>query len=77
MMAKDGYSKFLWTLVIWYEKVSACTLREIKSVRDTIKFYENEILNYFNPNRSLESHGYRMSVKHANLCHCVIAPRLF
>ena len=31
----------------WYEKVSACTLREIKSVRDTIKFYEDEILNYF------------------------------
>lgn len=31
----------------WYEKVVACTLREIKSVRDTIKFYEDEILNYF------------------------------
>lgn len=31
----------------WYEKVAACTLREIKSVRDTIKFYEDEILNYF------------------------------
>lgn len=29
------------------EKVAACTLREIKSVRDTIKFYEDEILNYF------------------------------
>ena len=31
----------------WYGKVAACTLREIKSVRDTIKFYEDEILNYF------------------------------
>jgi transposase len=31
----------------WYEKVAACTLREIKSIRDTIKFYEDEILNYF------------------------------
>lgn len=34
-------------LEVWYEKVAACTLREIKSVRDTIKFYEDEILNYF------------------------------
>ena len=42
----------------WYEKVSACTLREIKSVRDTIRFYEDEILNYFNgrkTNASAES----------------------
>lgn len=31
----------------WYGKVAACTIREIKSVRDTIKFYEDEILNYF------------------------------
>ena len=31
----------------WYEKVATCTLREIKSVRDTVKFYEDEILNYF------------------------------
>jgi len=31
----------------WYDKVSACTLREVKSVRGTIKFYEDEILNYF------------------------------
>lgn len=34
-------------LAEWYEKVAACTLREVKSVRDTIKFYEDEILNYF------------------------------
>ncbi|MCI6460500.1 MAG: transposase [Prevotella sp.] len=39
-------------------KVAACNLREIKSVRDTIKFYEDEILNYFNgrkTNASAES----------------------
>ena len=42
----------------WYEKVAACTLREVKSVRDTIRFYENEILNYFDgrkTNASVES----------------------
>lgn len=31
----------------WYDKVAQCTLREVKSVRDTIKSYEDEILNYF------------------------------
>ena len=31
----------------WYGKVTESTLREIKSVRDTIKAYEDEILNYF------------------------------
>lgn len=31
----------------WYKKVASCTIREVKSVRDTIKFYEEEILNYF------------------------------
>lgn len=31
----------------WYDKVAACTIREVKSVRDTIRFYEDEILNYF------------------------------
>lgn len=31
----------------WYKKVAACTLREVKSVHDTIRFYEDEILNYF------------------------------
>ena len=42
----------------WYEKVAACTLREVKSVRDTIRFYEDEILNYFDgrkTNASTES----------------------
>ncbi len=37
----------------WYEKVAACTLREIKSVRDTIKFYEDEILNYFSKRQKM------------------------
>jgi len=31
----------------WYKDIAACTIREVKSVRDTIKFYEDEILNYF------------------------------
>lgn len=42
----------------WYEKVASCTLREVKSVRDTIRFYEDEILNYFDgrkTNASAES----------------------
>lgn len=42
----------------WYKEVNACTLREIKAVRDTVKFYEDEILNYFidrDTNASAES----------------------
>ena len=42
----------------WYNKVTESTLREIKSVRDTIKAYEDEILNYFtsrSTNASAES----------------------
>lgn len=42
----------------WYDKVTESTLREIKSVRDTIKTYEEEILNYFtsrSTNASAES----------------------
>lgn len=42
----------------WYKKVAKSTLREIKSVKDTIKHYEDEILNYFNnweTNASAES----------------------
>lgn len=31
----------------WYDEVASCTIREVKSVRDSIKFYEDEILNYF------------------------------
>lgn len=42
----------------WYDKVSACTLREIKSARDCIKSKEEEVLNYFDnhsTNASAES----------------------
>ena len=38
--------------------MASCTLREVKSVRDTIRFYEDEILNYFDgrkTNASAES----------------------
>ena len=36
----------------WYEKVNACTVREIKSARDCIKAKEEEVLNYFNERHS-------------------------
>ena len=47
----------------WYAKVTKSTLREIKSVKDTIKQYEDEILNYFNnreTNASAESLNSKM-----------------
>ena len=55
----------------WYENVKACTSREIKSVKDTIKYYEDEILNYFlarQTNASAESlnsklKGFRSSLR--------------
>ena len=31
----------------WYDEVTKCTLREMKAVKDTVKSYEDEILNYF------------------------------
>lgn len=31
----------------WYQKVAACTLREVKSARDCIKAREEQVLNYF------------------------------
>lgn len=31
----------------WYAKVAACSMRELKSVRDTLKSREEDILNYF------------------------------
>lgn len=42
----------------WYDEVSSCTLREIKSARDCIKSKEEEALNYFDnhsTNASAES----------------------
>jgi transposase len=47
----------------WYGKVTKSTLREIKSVKDTIKQYEDEILNYFDKretNASAESLNSKM-----------------
>lgn len=47
----------------WYTKVTESTLREIKSVKDSIKHYEEEILNYFDKretNASAESLNSRM-----------------
>lgn len=31
----------------WYQKISDCSMRELKAVRDTIKGREDEVLNYF------------------------------
>lgn len=31
----------------WYDRVTQCTLREMKAVKDTIKSYEDEVLNNF------------------------------
>ncbi|MCM1143057.1 MAG: transposase [Muribaculum sp.] len=42
----------------WYDEVAKCTSRELKSARDTIKFREDEVLNYFinrSTNASAES----------------------
>ena len=42
----------------WYKEVNACTLREVKAARDTIKGKEEHVLNYFinrSTNASAES----------------------
>ena len=42
----------------WYKKVNACTLREVKASRNTIKAKEEHVLNYFinrSTNASAES----------------------
>jgi transposase len=31
----------------WYQKVAGCSLREVKSARDAVRFKEEEVLNYF------------------------------
>lgn len=54
----------------WYNDVTACTVREVKSVRDTIQFYEDEILNYFNrwqTNASAESLNAKIKCFRAQL----------
>lgn len=50
-------------LEAWYANVTKSALREIKSVKDSIKHYEDEILNYFNhreTNASAESLNSKM-----------------
>ena len=57
-------------LTEWYGKVSKSTLREIKSVKDSIKHYEDEILNYFNKretNASAESLNSKMKCFRSSL----------
>jgi len=54
----------------WYAKVTKSTLREIKSVKDTIKHYEDEILNYFDSretNASAESLNSKMKCFRSSL----------
>lgn len=46
----------------WYQKVSACTLREVKAARDAIKYKEEEVLNYFF-NRSTNAHAESFNSK--------------
>lgn len=57
-------------LTAWYGKVTKSTLREIKSVKDTIKQYEDEILNYFEKretNASAESLNSKMKCFRSSL----------
>lgn len=54
----------------WYDKVTACTLREVKAARDAIKFKEEEVLNYFinhSTNASAESLNSKMKGFRAQL----------
>lgn len=46
----------------WYQKVSACSLREVKAARDAIKYKEDEVLNYF-INRSTNAHAESLNSK--------------
>jgi transposase len=54
----------------WYQKVADCTLREVKSARDTIKAKEEEVLNYFinrSTNASAESLNSKLKLFRAQL----------
>lgn len=46
----------------WYQKVSACTLREVKAAKDAIKYKEKEVLNYF-INKSTNAHAESLNSK--------------
>lgn len=57
-------------LTEWYGKVTKSTLREIKSVKDSIRHYEDEILNYFDKretNASAESLNSKMKCFRSSL----------
>lgn len=45
----------------WYQKVLACTLREVEAARDAIK-YKEEVLNYF-INGSTNAHAESLNSK--------------
>lgn len=49
----------------WYQKVADCTLREVKSARDTIREKEEEVLNYFlNRSTNAAAESLNSKIKH-------------
>lgn len=46
----------------WYDEVAKCTSRELKAARDTIRFREDEVLNYF-VNRSTNAAAESLNSK--------------
>lgn len=51
-------------LHIWYGKISECSLREMKAVRDTIKSREEEVLNYFHKfSTNASSESFNANIK--------------
>ena len=64
----------------WYGKVTKSTLREIKSVKYSIKHYEDEILNYFDnreTNASAESLNSKMKCFRSSLRGVMDIPYFF
>ena len=54
----------------WYQKVSECTLREVKAARELIKYREEQVLNYFinrSTNASAESLNSKLKQFRAQL----------
>ena len=54
----------------WYKTVNRCTIREVKSARNAIKFREDNVLNYFiarSTNASAESLNSKMKTFRAQL----------
>lgn len=46
----------------WYKDKTNCTLREVKAARDSIKYREDEVLNYF-VNRSTNASAESLNSK--------------